>query len=191
MSIYTCIYQVPMRRDLRSYEDRATEVSDKEVAGEWSEADEPRCVLRVRDVEVKRAYIRIEEAGNGDCIQASGGKWKADCGVFGEAMRVYISGAISGREPNKVRKEFELAKMYLRREGYEAISPLANGLPWDCAWEVHMREDLHLLLECDKVAMLPGWRESKGARLEVFVASELGMEVMPLMGKEFLTNYEQ
>lgn len=106
-------------------------------------------------------------------------------------MRVYTSGAISGREPNEVRKEFELAKMYLRREGYEAISPLANGLPWDCAWELHMREDLHLLLECDKVAMLPGWRESKGARLEVFVASELGMEVMPLMGKEFLTNYEQ
>ena len=54
-----------------------------------------------------------------------------------------------------------------------------------------MREDLLLLLECDKVSVLPGWRESKGARLEVFVASELGMEVMPLMGREFITSYEK
>lgn len=191
MSIYTCIYQVPMRRGLRSYEDRATEVSDKEVAGEWSEADEFRCVLLVRDVEVKRAYIRIEEAGNGDCLQASGGKWKADCGVFGEAMRVYISGAISGREPNEVRKEFELAKRYLRLEGYEAISPLANGLPWDCAWEVHMREDLRLLLECQKIAMLPSWRESRGAMLEVFIATALGMEVIYLRAKDFITSYDE
>lgn len=191
MSIYTCIYQVPMRRESRSYEDRATEVSDKKVAGEWSEADEFRCVLRVRDAEAKRAYIRIEEAGNGDCIQASRGKWKADCGVFGGVMRVYISGAISGREPNEVRKEFELAKRYLRLEGYEAISPLANGLPWDCAWEVHMREDLRLLLECQKIAMLPSWRESRGAMLEVFIATALGMEVIYLRAKDFITSYDE
>ena len=171
-----------MRRDLGSYEDRATEVSDKKVAGEWSEADEFRCVLRVRDAEVKRAYIRIDEAGNGDCVQASGGKWKADCGVFGEAMRVYISGAISGREPNEVRKDFERAEKLLKSLGWEVVNPLANGLTDAHTWEEHMRADLHLLLECDKVAVLPGWVESKGARLEVFVASELGMEVMQLMG---------
>lgn len=106
-------------------------------------------------------------------------------------MRVYISGAISGREPNEVRKEFELAKRYLISEGYEAISPLANGLPWDCAWEFHMREDLRLLLKCQKIAMLPSWRESRGAMLEVFIATALGMEVIPLIGREFITSYEK
>lgn len=106
-------------------------------------------------------------------------------------MRVYISGAISGREPNEVRKEFELAKRYLRLEGYEAISPLANGLPWDCAWEVHMREDLRLLLECQKIAMLPSWRESRGAMLEVFIATALGMEVIYLRAKDFITSYDE
>lgn len=106
-------------------------------------------------------------------------------------MKVYISGAISNRDPEEVRKDFERAEKLLKSLGWEVVNPLANGLTVAHTWEEHMRADLHLLLECDKVAVLPGWRESKGARLEVFVASELGMEVMPLMGREFITSYEK
>lgn len=102
-------------------------------------------------------------------------------------MKVYISGAISNRDPDEVRKDFERVEKLLSSLGWEVVNPLANGLTDAHTWEEHMRADLHLLLECDKVAMLPGWRESKGARLEVFVATELGMEVMPLMGREFMT----
>lgn len=105
-------------------------------------------------------------------------------------MKVYISGAISGREPNEVRKEFERVEKLLTSLGLEVVNPLANGLTDDHTWEEHMRADLHLLLECDKVAVLPGWVESKGARLEVFVASELGMEVIPL-GRELMTASEE
>lgn len=106
-------------------------------------------------------------------------------------MRVYISGAISGREPNEVRKEFEGAEKLLTSLGWKAVNPLANGLTDAHTWEEHMRADLRLLLECDKIVVLPGWWESKGARLEVFVATELGMEVMPLIGREFMTVREE
>lgn len=102
-------------------------------------------------------------------------------------MKVYISGAISNRDPEEVRKEFERVEKLLSSLGLEAVNPLANGLTDAHTWREHMRADLHLLLECDKIVVLPGWRESKGARLEVFVATELGMEVMQLVGGEFMT----
>lgn len=106
-------------------------------------------------------------------------------------MKVYISGAISNRDPEEVRKDFERAEVLLKSLGWEVVNPLANGLTDAHTWEEHMRADLHLLLECDKIAVLPSWRESRGAMLEVFIATALGMEVIPLIGREFITSYEK
>lgn len=94
--------------------------------------------------------------------------------------RVYISGAISGRLPEDVCEDFERAEEKLKSLGWEVVNPLANGLTDAHTWEEHMRADLRLLLDCDGIAMLPGWRASRGARLEFRVAGELGMEVIYL-----------
>ena len=40
-----------------------------------------------------------------------------------------------------------------------------------------LRSGLRNLLECDAVALLGGWATSRGARLEVKVATELGLDV--------------
>ena len=41
-----------------------------------------------------------------------------------------------------------------------------------------MRRDIAPLMDCDTVATLPGWQESKGAQLEVLIAKHLGMTVV-------------
>lgn len=50
----------------------------------------------------------------------------------------------------------------------------AKALPWDH----YLRDALRVMLDADAVVVLPGWRESKGARLEVHVALELGVPVV-------------
>ena len=41
--------------------------------------------------------------------------------------------------------------------------------------EFYLREAIRLLLECDMIALLPGWEDSAGAQLEVSIAKELAM----------------
>lgn len=41
----------------------------------------------------------------------------------------------------------------------------------------YMRTDIAALLDCDAIYLLPGWRRSKGAAVELAVATACGMEV--------------
>ncbi|MEN4946596.1 DUF4406 domain-containing protein [Pseudomonas proteolytica] len=41
-----------------------------------------------------------------------------------------------------------------------------------------MRRDIAALMDCDTVATLPGWKESKGALLEVLITLHLGMRIV-------------
>lgn len=43
-----------------------------------------------------------------------------------------------------------------------------------------MRADIKALCDCDHVVVLPGWEKSRGATLEVFIATQLGMRVTTL-----------
>ena len=99
-------------------------------------------------------------------------------------MKIYISGAISNRDPEEVKKDFHKAEEKFTALGCEVVNPLKNGLTEAHKWEEHMREDLRLLLECDTIALLPGWESSKGARLEHYVATQLYMAVITLIRKE-------
>jgi hypothetical protein len=74
---------------------------------------------------------------------------------------------------------FEAAAAWLRQHGYEVVCPTENGLPADATWNEHMRVDLRMLLDCSGIVLLPGWRKSKGARLEYHNAKELGMRIEP------------
>lgn len=73
---------------------------------------------------------------------------------------------------------FSAAAIY-RAAGHKVINPaeldseIGTGEPWD----VYLRRDIVALSTCDHIVMLPGWAESKGARLEHHIAEELGMDV--------------
>lgn len=89
-------------------------------------------------------------------------------------MKVYVSGPMTGIEQFN-HPAFEAACESLRHAGYEVESP--HRAPELESWEAYMRYDLALLLKCDAIAMLPGWEQSRGARLERLVAEALGLPV--------------
>src|SRR5579884_3312460 len=91
--------------------------------------------------------------------------------------RVYIAGPMTGL-PDYNFPAFHAAAKVLRDEGYDVVNPAEIAMEGDCAtWYDCMRRDIPELLKCDGVFVLPGWAESKGARLEVLIAVKLGMWV--------------
>lgn len=106
--------------------------------------------------------------------------------------RIYIAGPMSGY-PKFNYPAFHEAERKLRDAGYIPVSPakehqvsedgddFAEGATYqDC-----LRDALRSLLTCDGVALLPGWAESKGARLEFHVATTLGLDVRVFTSQGF------
>jgi hypothetical protein len=65
--------------------------------------------------------------------------------------------------------------------GYYPVNP-ASCIPANTDWFQAMREAIALMLRCDGIALLPDWRQSRGAKIEVRLARELGMDVRLLDG---------
>lgn len=100
-------------------------------------------------------------------------------------LKIYISGAISGRDYREVALDFEAAQTHIRVfSDFLPISPLDNGLPLDTPWSAHMLRDLEILRTCDAVLMLPGWQHSSGCQIEKIFAERLGLRI--LMGLDEL-----
>lgn len=93
---------------------------------------------------------------------------------------LYLSGPMTGL-PHHNRPAFERAARALRLVGYNVFSPAENGLSLDAEWSAHMRQDIRIMVQfCGAVATLPGWENSKGAKLEAHIARELGWTILPV-----------
>ena len=96
-------------------------------------------------------------------------------------MILYIAGPMTGY-PGHNYPAFHAAADSLRVAGYSVLNPaepvIAERMPdaESVPWEWWMRRALRLLLDADGVALLPGWHESRGARIEHELAINLGME---------------
>lgn len=93
-------------------------------------------------------------------------------------MKIYISGPISGLPLETVYNNFTNAEVQLLEQGYEVVNPLNNGLSTNATWEEHMRVDLKLLMECDTIYLLKGYKDSKGAMIEYDLARILDYDII-------------
>ncbi len=91
--------------------------------------------------------------------------------------RIYIAGPMTGKL-NLNADVFAQAEEYIRQNGYEPVNP-HKVHPGVDDWQIAMRHDIAQLVMCDGVGTLPGWQESRGASLEVFLANQLGIPVKP------------
>lgn len=95
--------------------------------------------------------------------------------------RIYISGPMTGY-PQFNFPAFEQASKMLRAVGFDVVSPHEAGKgELGKTWADYLRQDLAAMLDgCTAVATLSGWEQSRGAQLEVHVATALGMRVEQL-----------
>lgn len=95
---------------------------------------------------------------------------------------LYIAGPMRG-VPDFNFPAFAEAAAKLRAAGYGVVSPheLHSGA-LNLPWSEYMRRDIAILCSgaVGGVALLPGWEDSQGAKLEVAVAHATGMSVQRL-----------
>lgn len=99
-------------------------------------------------------------------------------------MAVYLAGPMTGIPDHNFPAFTEAAKR-LRAQGYTVISPHELHEHTDRDWEYYIRHALRTLLDCDAVVLLPGWANSRGARLEKTVADAVGMPVTEYDAKAY------
>jgi hypothetical protein len=81
--------------------------------------------------------------------------------------------------PNWNFEMFNKTADALRGVGYHVINPADFGANPDETWSQCLKRDLAVLFHCEHVITIDGWENSRGARLEVHVARELGIPVTP------------
>ena len=92
-------------------------------------------------------------------------------------MRLYVAGPMTGLPEFNYPAFFTAAKA-LHAAGFDPINPARPQGREGCrSWLDYMRAGLRDVAECDGVAVLPGWGESRGAALEVHVARSLDLPV--------------
>lgn len=73
---------------------------------------------------------------------------------------------------------FDATQTFLEAQGFKALNPMRNGLdPVEASWQEHMTVDIAMLFNADGVFMLSGWEDSPGARIEHYIAKEIGLPV--------------
>ena len=95
---------------------------------------------------------------------------------------IYISGPIS--QTNGCERKFGQACEWLRDQGHRVLNPMdipppiyEGSLVEQEVWVYYMKEAVAMLLGADCVYMLEGWEQSKGAKLEFKLATDLDIPV--------------
>ena len=88
---------------------------------------------------------------------------------------MYISGKISGLTKLEVVTKFENAERHLIAQGYEVVNPvkLDHSKNQYEDWGEFMKVDIKALMDCDVIALLPCWHDSKGAVIEFQLSQHL------------------
>ena len=90
---------------------------------------------------------------------------------------LYLSGPMTGLK-DKNFPAFMKAAIKLRAKKYRVVNPaeLNIGDP-QATWEACLVRDIKEMMKCRAVALLPNWRKSRGAKLEVYIAKALSWPI--------------
>ena len=92
-------------------------------------------------------------------------------------MKVYLSGPMTGK-PDLNFPAFHADAAWLRRKGFEVVSPAELNPDTSLSWEACMRADIKALCDCEAIALMDEWEGSRGAHLELHIAHRLGLKIL-------------
>lgn len=84
--------------------------------------------------------------------------------------KCYIAGRITGLSKMEYSANFDYATIEVTKLGYTPINPVRIHVGKKWSWIRFMVADIRLLLPCQAIFMQRNWKESRGARIERFVA---------------------
>lgn len=92
---------------------------------------------------------------------------------------IYISGPMTGY-PDHNYPKFMRVESYLRKNfsWLRVVNPATLHGPGEHRREDCLRRDVRALCDCTHIYMLTGWHQSAGAKLELDVATALGLTVV-------------
>lgn len=112
-------------------------------------------------------------------LRASGSDKSPRSAAFADRQTLYVAGPMSGL-PEWNFPAFFAAQEILERRGFRVLNPARHPAVEGESWESCLRRDLPDVLRADGLALLDGWWASRGARLEVQVASTLLVPCLPV-----------
>ena len=96
---------------------------------------------------------------------------------------IYLSAKITGT--SEYNDRFSAAEDRRIAEGYVVLNPVRTGKwlerylePEKPTWVQYMKYAIAAMMEADYIYMLRGWNQSKGARLEHFLAGVLNYNII-------------
>lgn len=89
-------------------------------------------------------------------------------------LRIYIAGPMTGL-PEWNFPAFNAKAAELRELGWHVENPAEHGVQDGVEWADYLRYDLTRIATCEAMYLLPGWSNSRGARLEVHIGKALDM----------------
>ena len=98
-------------------------------------------------------------------------------------QRVYIAGPITGY-PGWNKAAFTTMEVKLQSLGHDTINPNNSNCvagPFD-RYTDWLRRDIIFMLSVTVVVFLPGWRESRGSKMEFAIAKGLGLPTWEVKG---------
>jgi hypothetical protein len=106
---------------------------------------------------------------------------------YGRNAKVYLSGAMSHVPRDTWRWRFATVQKILEEQGWLVVNPAHTIIarhPWLyrlVGYRLTLWYDLQLLKRCTHIFMVgPGWRDSRGARLERMKARQWGISELKL-----------
>jgi hypothetical protein len=97
--------------------------------------------------------------------------------------RIYVAGPMTGF-PGLNFPAFHAAAAEWRAKGWHVENPAEINADPTAGWHECMRADIARLVTCNAIYLLPGWKLSRGARIEAHIARELDMAVHEAPGIE-------